>query len=59
VVEPKEKLRERLGRSPDCGDAVALALFEPRGLLSPEEIDRAFAAKKPGRFPNGLPEKKG
>lgn len=25
VVETKEKLKERLGRSPDCGDALALA----------------------------------
>jgi hypothetical protein len=30
VVEPKEKLKERLGRSPDCGDAVALTMHPPR-----------------------------
>jgi hypothetical protein len=30
VVEPKERLRERLGRSPDAGDAVALAHLRPR-----------------------------
>jgi hypothetical protein len=28
-VEPKEKIVERLGRSPDCGDAVALAALVP------------------------------
>jgi hypothetical protein len=28
-VEPKEKIVERLGRSPDCGDAVALAALLP------------------------------
>lgn len=30
VVEAKEKIKERLGRSPDCGDAVALAHLRPQ-----------------------------
>ena len=30
VVEPKERLKERLGRSPDCADAVALAHLRPQ-----------------------------
>jgi hypothetical protein len=30
VVEAKERLKERLGRSPDAGDAVALAHLRPR-----------------------------
>ncbi len=30
VVEPKEKIKERLGRSPDVGDAVALAHLRPQ-----------------------------
>jgi hypothetical protein len=30
IVEPKEKLKERLGRSPDVGDAVALAHLRPQ-----------------------------
>jgi hypothetical protein len=30
AVEAKEKIKERLGRSPDCADAVALALYQPR-----------------------------
>ena len=30
VVEAKEKIKERLGRSPDCADAVALALHRQR-----------------------------
>lgn len=41
-VEPKDKVKERLGRSPDAGDAVAMALWadvhqiraiEPKGQL--------------------------
>ena len=30
VVEPKDKIKERLGRSPDCADALALALYRER-----------------------------
>ncbi len=30
AVEAKEKLKERLGRSPDKGDAACLALWQPR-----------------------------
>jgi len=30
VVEPKERLKECLGRSPDCADAVALAHLRPQ-----------------------------
>src|SRR5262249_21130779 len=30
VVEAKEKIKELLGRSPDCANAVALADFRPR-----------------------------
>ncbi len=29
-VEPKDKIKGRLGRSPDKGDAAALAIWEPR-----------------------------
>jgi hypothetical protein len=29
-VEPKEKVMERLGRSPDRGDAVAMAMWADR-----------------------------
>ena len=28
LIEPKDKIKERLGRSPDCGDALSLALYE-------------------------------
>jgi hypothetical protein len=28
-VEPKEDIVKRLGRSPDCADAVALAILRP------------------------------
>src|SRR5262249_19037640 len=30
AVEPKQDIKERLGRSPDCGDAVALAHLRPQ-----------------------------
>jgi hypothetical protein len=30
IVEAKEKIKERLGRSPDCADAVALAHYRQR-----------------------------
>jgi hypothetical protein len=30
VVEPKDKVKERIGRSPDAGDALCLALWRPR-----------------------------
>ena len=29
-IEPKEDISERLGRSPDCGDAIALAVLLPK-----------------------------
>lgn len=29
-VEPKEKIKERIGRSPDVGDAIALASYRER-----------------------------
>lgn len=28
LVEPKDKIKARIGRSPDCGDAVTMALFQ-------------------------------
>lgn len=31
-VEPKEDVKKRLGRSPDCGDAVVLATWEPESF---------------------------
>jgi hypothetical protein len=42
VVEKKEKMKQRLGRSPDRADALALAIYSPP--------DGAFyTARKPGR----------
>lgn len=53
-VEPKEDIRKRIGRSPDCGDAVVYALADefrvsplelvtgepkPESSMSPEEIE--------------------
>jgi hypothetical protein len=29
-VEPKDEIRKRLGRSPDSGDALAMAIYRPR-----------------------------
>ena len=37
LVEPKLKIRARLGRSPDRGDAVMLAVFEAEGWGEPAE----------------------
>lgn len=28
-IEPKDDIRKRLGRSPDCGDALAMAIYQP------------------------------
>lgn len=38
VVEPKEALKARIGRSPDKGDAVCLAHFQPSLLGVPSSI---------------------
>ena len=29
-VEPKDEIRKRLGRSPDSGDALAMAIYRPK-----------------------------
>lgn len=34
-IESKDEMRSRLGRSPDCGDAVMLALVEKEKLVCP------------------------
>ena len=38
VVEPKERLRERIGRSPDMGDAVCLAHLQTPKWEAPSSI---------------------
>lgn len=35
IVEPKERLKERIGRSPDVGDAIALAHHQMGGWEAP------------------------
>jgi hypothetical protein len=55
VVEAKEDIRERLGRSPDVGDAVALAHYPlgcagvPEGLPDPPRRER-FSGEGSGRL---------
>lgn len=39
VLEPKDKIRERLGASPDLGDALALTFAEPVGEYLADEDD--------------------
>lgn len=46
LVEPKLKIRARLGRSPDRGDAVMLATYEPEGrgeALAPPDMPDDFS----------------
>lgn len=31
-IESKDKIKERIGRSPDCGDAVALTMFDSKPI---------------------------
>lgn len=42
-VEPKADLKERLGRSPDEGEAVLLAYYQPRPTGWAAQIDAALA----------------
>lgn len=55
AVEPKEDIRERLGRSPDVGDAIALAHYPlgragaPEGLPDPPRRD-AYDSRGPERL---------
>jgi hypothetical protein len=37
-IEPKEEIVKRLGRSPDCGDAVVMAHLPPRGVWRAESF---------------------
>jgi hypothetical protein len=37
VIEPKETIRKRLGRSPDDGDAIVMALSEGDAALMRQE----------------------
>ena len=32
-IEPKEDIADRLGRSPDCGDAIALSILTPKRAM--------------------------
>jgi phage terminase large subunit len=56
-VESKKKMRARGVKSPDRADALVLSFSEPpRGIFSEEDLDRAFAAERPGLWPDGIPE---
>jgi hypothetical protein len=55
VIESKDDLQERLGRSPDVGDAVALTHYQPpRGIISEADLARACANNFPPLFPGGV-----
>jgi hypothetical protein len=59
IVEPKEDIKKRIGRSPDCGDAVCLAhlpapVWEiPSSIPNPpmprSDPPRMFGADRPGQ----------
>jgi hypothetical protein len=39
ALEPKSEIKERLGRSPDRADALALATWQPAGMYAPATLD--------------------
>lgn len=44
-VEPKEEIKERLGRSPDCGEAVTYAFADVQSLLVWGQPNYAYLVK--------------
>ena len=36
TIEAKDDIRKRIGRSPDCGDAVVIAMLRQKGLTMGE-----------------------
>lgn len=50
-IEPKDKVRERLGRSPDVADAVLLAFFQPSTIQG--EVTTGNSVFKRGLNPSG------
>jgi hypothetical protein len=42
-IEAKDDIRERLGRSPDRGEAVCLAFWEPRTTFAAAVVDQSIA----------------
>jgi hypothetical protein len=50
LLEPKDKIRSRLGRSPDSGDALALTFALPERAGLPEEAKAALTATVPSRW---------
>jgi hypothetical protein len=55
LVEAKEEIKERLGRSPDCGDAVALALMYGGGggMVATDDPDLKSGSRWTGRESEG------
>lgn len=50
VATPKDDIREKLGRSPDRFDALALAVHVPRVWMGEEPPDNGGAAKQPDQL---------
>ncbi len=48
---PKDEIRKKLGRSPDRGDAVALAVWEPSGIAARVAETRTSPAPPPALDP--------
>ena len=45
-IESKDKLKERLGRSPDCAEAVLLSFYTGKTIEYDEETRRALLARR-------------
>jgi len=44
IIEPKNKIRDRLGRSPDSGDALAISFALPTRIPPPDQSNVGLAA---------------
>jgi hypothetical protein len=51
LIESKDDLRERIGRSPDCGDAVALMYYGM--VIAPMPVKVHTPPRTPNRFKEG------
>jgi hypothetical protein len=55
-LEPKDKMKERLKRSPDDMDALNLAYYEAPGILMPQDLDETSGMERRGLLGLGAPE---
>jgi hypothetical protein len=55
-LEPKDKMKERLRRSPDDMDAVNLAYYQAPGLVVPQNLNHQSASERLGLLGQGSAE---